>query len=81
MVSRGRGSIFRRTDGKYFIYLPTKLVEDTGFPLTIGETATKIQIRFKSGEKKLVIENNRGQYSYPVRDFLFFCFPLLSNFS
>ncbi|MGB6681643.1 MAG: hypothetical protein WBF08_10030 [Candidatus Bathyarchaeia archaeon] len=56
MVNQARGSIFKRTDGKYFIYLPTKLVEDTGFPLTIGETATKIRIHFKSGDKKLVIE-------------------------
>jgi hypothetical protein len=56
MVSQARGSIFRRTDGKYFIYLLTKLVEDTGIPLTIGETATKIQIRFKPKDKKLVIE-------------------------
>ncbi|MFC1505679.1 hypothetical protein ACFLQ6_01260 [Thermoproteota archaeon] len=56
MVSQARGSIFKRTDGKYFIYLPTKLVEDTGFPLTIGESATKIQIKFKSGSNKLIIE-------------------------
>jgi hypothetical protein len=56
MVSQARGSIFRRTDGKYFIYLPTKLVEDTGFPLPIRDKATKVLIRFKRGEKKLTIE-------------------------
>ena len=56
MVSQAKGSIFRRTDGKYFIYLPSKLVEDTSFPLTIGETATKIQIKFKPGTKKIIIE-------------------------
>lgn len=56
MVNQARGSIFKRTDGKYFIYLPTKLVEDTGFPLKIGESATKIQIKFKSGSNKLIIE-------------------------
>jgi len=59
MVSQARGSIFRRTDGKYFIYLPTKLVEDTGFPLKIGESATKIKISFKPGDKKLTIETDR----------------------
>jgi hypothetical protein len=42
MVNQARGSIFKRTDGKYFIYLPTKLVEDTAFPLKIGKHATKI---------------------------------------
>ena len=56
MVSQAKGSIFRRTDGKYFIYLPKALVEDTAFPLAIGETATKIQIKFKSGSNKLIIE-------------------------
>jgi len=30
MVSEGVGSIFRRTDGKYSIYLPKDLVENTG---------------------------------------------------
>ena len=56
MVSQARGSIFRRTDGKYFIYVPTRLVEDTAFPLTIGESATKIKISFKPRDKKLTIE-------------------------
>jgi hypothetical protein len=56
MVSQARGSIFRRTDGKYFIYLPTRLVEDTAFPLKIGKKATKIWIRFKPGDKKLTLE-------------------------
>jgi hypothetical protein len=55
MVNKAKGSIFRRTDGKYFIYLPTKLVEHTAFPLKIGESATKINIRFKPGDKKITI--------------------------
>ena len=58
MVSQARGSIFKRTDGKYFIYVPTKLAEDTAFPLTIGESATKIKISFKPGDKKLTIEKD-----------------------
>jgi hypothetical protein len=56
MVNQARGSIFRRTDGKYFIYVPTRLVEDTAFPLEIGETATKIMIKFKPGTKRIIIE-------------------------
>jgi hypothetical protein len=59
MVNQARGSIFRRTDGKYFIYVPTKLAEDTAFPLRIGESATKIKISFKPGDKKLTIEQFR----------------------
>jgi len=59
MVNQARGSIFRRTDGKYFIYVPTRLVEDTAFPLTIGKSATKINISFKTGDKKIMIEQYR----------------------
>jgi len=58
MVSQARGSIFRRTDGKYFIYLPTRLVEDTAFPLKVKDKATKIMIKFKLGDKKLIIEKS-----------------------
>jgi len=32
MVSEGRGRLFRRTDGKYLIYLPVYLAEDSMFP-------------------------------------------------
>ena len=59
LVSQAKGSIFRRTDGKYFIYVPPRLVEDTAFPLKIGKHATKIMIKFKPGDKKLTIERER----------------------
>jgi hypothetical protein len=59
LVSQAKGSIFKRTDGKYFIYVPTRLVEDTASPLKIGKHATKIWIRFKPGDKKLTIEQFR----------------------
>ena len=37
----------------------TKLAEDTAFPFTIGESATKINISFKPGDKKVTIEKFR----------------------
>lgn len=55
LVSEGLGSIFRRTDGRYFIYLPKDLVEDTGFPFPIKSSA-KVKIYFKPRDKKIVIE-------------------------
>ena len=55
MVSEGVGSIFRRTDGKYFIYLPKALAENTGFPFP-PEKSVKVRIRFKPREKTLIIE-------------------------
>ena len=59
LVSQAKGSIFKRTDGKYFIYVPTRLAEDTSFPLKIGKPATKIQISFKPGDKKVTVERDR----------------------
>ena len=59
MVNQARGSIFRRTDGKYFIYLPKAFVEDTAFPFTIRKPAAKVKMSFKPGDKKLVIEKDR----------------------
>ena len=55
MVGEGVGSIFRRTDGRYFIYLPTALVEDTAFPFPT-EKSVKVKIRFMPGNRKLIIE-------------------------
>jgi len=34
MVNEGRGRLFRRSDGKYLIYLPKDLAEDSMFPFT-----------------------------------------------
>ena len=55
MVSQGVGSIFRRTDGRYFVYLPTALVEDTAFPFPT-EKSVKVKIRFTPSNEKLLIE-------------------------
>jgi len=55
LVSKSKGSIFRRTDGRYFIYLPKALVEDTAFPFPVS-SSVKVKVHFKPGEKKLIIE-------------------------
>ena len=52
MVGEAKGSIFRRTDGKYFIYLPKSLVEDTGFPFKI-DSAVPVNVII-DGQKLLV---------------------------
>ena len=55
MVNEGRGRVFRRKDGKYLIYLPKDLAEDSMFPFR-GVKSVKVKVSFKIGEKKLVIE-------------------------
>ena len=64
MVSEGRGRLFRRKDGKYLIYVPLDLAEDSMFPFRDyertkrGADAVKVKVSFKIGdkEKRLFIE-------------------------
>ena len=55
MVSDGIGSIFRRKDGKYFVYLPKDLAEDTAFPFSVS-SSVKVRVSFKPGEKRILVE-------------------------
>ena len=55
MVSEGKGRLFRRKDGKYLIYLPKALAEDTMFPYK-GVDSVFVKVSFKTGENKLIIE-------------------------
>jgi hypothetical protein len=55
MVSEGRGRLFRRKDGKYLIYLPKDLAEDSMFPLKVSDSIL-VKISFKPGDTKLLIE-------------------------
>jgi len=55
MVSEGRGRLFRRKDGKYLIYVPKDLAEDSMFPFKT-KTSVKLRITFKTGDNKLIIE-------------------------
>ncbi|MGD8565745.1 MAG: hypothetical protein PVF96_05295 [Candidatus Bathyarchaeota archaeon] len=65
MVSEGRGRLFRRKDGKYLIYLPVYLAEDSMFPFqdwqasrrSGEENSIPIKVSFKPGSsKQLIIE-------------------------
>jgi len=63
MVSEARGRLFRRKDGKYLIYLPVDLAEDSMFPFKdFGEGrrgalgTIPVKISFTPGEEKLILE-------------------------
>ena len=56
MVSEGRGRLFKRKDGKYLIYLPKDLAEDSMFPFT-GADSIFVKVSFKiRGKEELLIE-------------------------
>ena len=55
MVSEGRGRLFKRKDGKYLIYLPKDLAEDSMFPFK-GADSIFIKVSFKLKDDKLLVE-------------------------
>jgi hypothetical protein len=59
MVSEGRGRLFRRKDGKYLVYLPKDLAEDSMFPFK-GADSIFVNVNFKLGDAKLVVEKWQG---------------------
>jgi len=58
MVKMGKGRLFKRADGKYLIYVPVSLAEDSMFPFPLDEanTAFYIKVSFKIGGDKLTVE-------------------------
>jgi len=62
MVSEGRGRLFRRKDGKYLLYIPVDLAEDSMFPFKDyaktkrGADSIPVKVSFKQGDNKLLIE-------------------------
>jgi len=57
MVNEGRGRLFRRKDGKYLIYVPKDLAEDSMFPFKEEASSIMVKISFKIGGDKILIEH------------------------
>jgi hypothetical protein len=55
MVSDGRGRLFKRKDGKYLIYLPKDLAEDSMFPFKESDSIF-VKVSFKLGDNRLLVE-------------------------
>jgi len=55
MVAEGRGRIWRRKDGKYFMYLSKHLAEDSAFPFKT-ETSIQVKVIIDPKGKKLLIK-------------------------
>ena len=55
MVNEGRGRLFRRKDGKYLVYLPKDLAEDSMFPFKQVDSIF-VKVGFKLGENKLTVQ-------------------------
>jgi hypothetical protein len=56
MTTEGRGRLFRNTEGRYILYLPQKVVDDSMFPFN-GAERVSVKISFSPGGK-LIIEKS-----------------------
>jgi len=57
MVNEGRGRLYRRSDGKYLIYLPVYLAEDSMFPWKVQDSIpVKVSFEVGSKNKRLIVE-------------------------
>jgi len=55
LVAHATGRIARRTDGKYFLYLPKHLVEDSAFPFKLESSVPVRVLIDRDGEKLLIM--------------------------
>jgi hypothetical protein len=55
MVLRGNGRMSRRSDGKYFLYLPKHLLEDSAFPFDLESSVPVRVLIDPDGERLLVM--------------------------
>jgi hypothetical protein len=55
MGNEGRGTIFRRKDSKYLLYLPVSVADDTMFPFKC-DNSIRVRVCFKLGDDKLIVE-------------------------
>jgi hypothetical protein len=55
MGNEGKGTIFKRKDDRYLLYLPVRVVDDSMFPLKCNDSMP-VKIRFKPNDDKVIIE-------------------------
>ncbi len=62
MGNQGKGTIFRRKDARYLLYLPVRVVDDSMFPLKCEDSdSMPVKVSFKPNDKKIVIEKWTGE--------------------
>lgn len=54
MVNEGKARLFKNSQGRYLIYLPVDLAEDSMFPLKVN-SSMYVRVGFKMGEKTLIV--------------------------
>jgi hypothetical protein len=55
MGNEGKGTIFRRKDDRYLLYLPVRVVDDSMFPLKCN-SSMPVKVSFNPKDGKLTVE-------------------------
>jgi len=55
MGNEGKGTIFRRKDGRHLLYLPVIVVNDSMFPLKC-DGSMPVKIHFSAKDGKMIVE-------------------------
>ena len=55
MVSEAKGRFFRRKDGKYLLYIPKHLAEDSMFPFKENPSVS-VRVSFEIGDRRLTVQ-------------------------
>jgi hypothetical protein len=58
--NEGKGTIFRRKDDRYLLYLPVRLVDDSMFPLKCN-SSMPVKVSFSLNDGKLILEKWKEQ--------------------
>jgi hypothetical protein len=54
MVNEGKARLFKNSQGRYLIYLPVDLAQDSMFPFKVDDSM-HVNVSFKQGDNKLTI--------------------------
>ncbi len=55
MGNEGKGTIFKRKDDRYLLYLPVRVVDDSMFPLKC-DGSMPVKVSFTVHDGKLIVE-------------------------
>ena len=55
MGTEGKGTLFKRKDDRYLLYLPVRLVDDSMFPLKC-DGSMPVKVKFAPNDNKLTVE-------------------------
>lgn len=64
LTNSGVGRIYRRPDGKYFVYVPFEVARDTAFPFKIPVTEKSLQVIVEFNDAVLTIKKRGPSETY-----------------